>query len=82
VLRIGTSISCSYYTLGNILKTESKTSAEIILFEQELEAVKGRIRFLNEQPYDDETDARIAQNEIWDLEPIVAYLEKRIADLA
>jgi len=53
-----------------------------MIFEKELETIKGRIRFLNQQSYDDETDARIAQNEIWDLEPIVAYLEKKIADLA
>ena len=66
----------------NTLKHESQISNAITLFEKELETITGRIRFLNQQPYDDETDARIAQNEIWDLEPIVAYLEKRIADLA
>ena len=71
---------------GNTLKHELQTSDYPILsrfiFEKELEDIKGRVRFLNQQSYDDETDARIAQNEIWDLEPIVTYLKKRIADLA
>lgn len=72
--------------LGNILKHELQTSdyptLSRLIFEKELETIAGRIRFLNQQSYDDETDARIAQNEIWDLEPIVTYLKKRIADLA
>jgi len=71
---------------GNTLKHESQTSdyptLSRLIFEKELEDIKGRVRFLNQQSYDDETDARIAQNEVWDLEPIVAYLKKRIADLA
>ncbi len=64
------------------MKQELQISNERILFEKELETIKGRIRFLNEQPYDDETDARIAQNEIWDLEVIQFYLENKLADLA
>jgi hypothetical protein len=70
---------------GNTLKQELQTSdyptLSRLIFEKELEDIKGRVRFLNQQSYDDETDARIAQNEIWDLEPIAKYLEKRIEDL-
>jgi hypothetical protein len=52
---------------GNTLKHESQISDYPILskfiFEQELNAIAGRIRFLNQQSYDDETDARLVQNE-------------------
>ena len=44
------------------------------VFEKEVQYIESRIRFLNEQPYDDETDIRLAQEEIWSLEEASTYL--------
>lgn len=52
------------------------------VFEKEIQFINSRIRSLNEQPYDDETDTRLAQEEIWTLEENKKYLEKRVKELA
>lgn len=52
------------------------------VFEKEVGAIKTRIRLLEEQSDDDATDARLAQEEIWELEEVLKYFKKRIADLA
>lgn len=52
------------------------------VFDREIKHIEGRIRFLNEQPYDDETDARLAQEEIWSLEENRKYLEQRVKELS
>lgn len=52
------------------------------VFEREIQDVNSRIKFLNEQPYDDETDIRLAQEEVWDLESYRSHLERRIKELS
>lgn len=52
------------------------------VFEKEIQHINGRIRFLNEQPYDDETDTRLAQEEVWTLEENRKYLERRVKELS
>lgn len=52
------------------------------VFEKEIQHINGRIRFLNEQPYDDETDIRLAQEEVWALEENRKYLEQRVKELS
>lgn len=52
------------------------------VFEKEAGTIRSRIKFLEEQPNDDATDARLAQEEIWELEEVLRYFNKRIADLA
>lgn len=52
------------------------------VFEKEAGLIRSHIEFLNEQPDDDATDARLAQEEIWELEEVLKYFNKRIADLA
>ena len=51
------------------------------VFEKEAGSIRTRIRFLEEQSDDDATDARLAQEEIWELEEVLKYFNKRIADL-
>jgi hypothetical protein len=51
------------------------------VFEREVQHINSRIRFLNEQPYDDETDIRLAQEEIWALEENRKYLQQRVKEL-
>jgi hypothetical protein len=51
------------------------------VFEREIQHINSRIRFLNEQPYDDETDIRLAQEEIWALEENRKYLQQRVKEL-
>lgn len=52
------------------------------VFEKEIQFIESRIRFLNEQSHDDETDTRMAQQEIWSLEEASAYLSQRVKELA
>ena len=52
------------------------------VFEKEIQHINARIRFLNEQPYDDETDVRMAQEEVWALEEAATYLSQRIKELS
>lgn len=52
------------------------------VFEREIQHIESRIRFLNEQSYDDETDIRLAQEEIWALEEAATYLRGRIKELS
>ena len=52
------------------------------VFEKEIQHIESRIRFLNQQPYDDETDIRLAQEEIWSLEESRKYLEQRVKELS
>ena len=52
------------------------------VFEREIQHIESRIRFLNQQPYDDETDIRLAQEEIWSLEEAAAYLRARVKELS
>jgi hypothetical protein len=52
------------------------------VFEKEIQHINGRIRFLNEQSYDDETDIRLAQEEVWALEENRKYLEQRVKELS
>jgi hypothetical protein len=52
------------------------------VFEKEIQHINNRIRFLNQQPYDDETDVRLAQEEVWTLEENRKYLEQRVKELS
>lgn len=52
------------------------------VFEREVQYIEGRIRFLDQQPYDDETDTRLAQEEVWTLEETRTYLSIRIKELS
>ena len=52
------------------------------VLEREVQYIDSRVRFLNEHPYDDETDIRMAQEEVWILEEARTYLADRIKELS
>lgn len=52
------------------------------VFEREVQYIESRIRFLDQQPYDNETDVRLAQEEVWTLNEASVYLTSRIKELS
>lgn len=52
------------------------------VFQKEVQLLNSQINALNAEDFQDFTDARLAQERIWELEEIKAYFEKRIKELS